>query len=153
MVATSILSKPSFLTRLFSGGVAASPLELWLLEEFVRHLPAELAAPCRAQLAAVTLVQRDPEWIETRFYRKVAGRVDWSGVALLPIDSDDAKILGLTIRPSPKDKALHAVLRSVQRHLFMMTFDTSIRAYASLDSATVQDVRHSWRGHLTAGGV
>ena len=150
---TGILPKPSIFSRLFSGGVAASPFELWLLEEFVRHLPAELAAPCRAQLAAVTLVQRDPEWLETRFYRKVAGRVDWTGVPPLPIDSDDAKIVGLTITPSPNDVLLHAVLRSVQRHVFMMTFDVSIRPYASLGSATVQDVRHSWRGHLTTGGA
>jgi hypothetical protein len=153
MVTTGILPKPSIFTRLFNGGVAASPFELWLLEEFVRHLPPELAVPCRAQLAAVTLVQRDPEWLETRFYRKVAGHVDWTGVPPLPIDSDDAKLLGLTITPSPKDKSIHAVLRSVQRHVFMMTFDTSIRAYAGLGSATVQDVRHSWRGHLASGSA
>ena len=150
---TEILPKSNILTRFFSGGVAASQFELWLLEEFVRHLPVALAAPSRAQLAAVTLVQRHPEWIETRFYRKVAGRVDWTGIPLLPIDSYEAKIIGLTIKPSPHDKAIHAVLHSLGRHLFLMTFDTSIRRYASLGSATVQDVRHSWRGHLITGGA
>jgi len=83
----SLLPQPRLWYRIWKSAVNLSPLEEFLLLEFVQRMPVNFQPILRSQLASYNLVQRDPDWLELRFYRFVRGRVDRSPLPLLSIKS------------------------------------------------------------------
>ena len=105
------------------------PLEEFLLLEFVKRMPVNFQPILLNQLAGYNLVQRDPDWIELRFYRIVQGRVDRNSLPLLQIRVGEVKLLSITAQIPDVDDRLYASFWAVDRRFFMVNFGSSIKPY------------------------
>lgn len=119
--------------------------------EFVERIPVNFQPILRNQLAGYNLVQRDPDWLELRYYRIVKGRVDRSPLPLLPIQVGEVKLLSITAKIPDVDDPLHASFWAVDRRFFMVNFGSSIKPYKGLPSASVKKTRQSWRSNVERG--
>jgi hypothetical protein len=92
-----------------------SPLEEKLLEAVRRALAPSARAIFDAQVAAITKVQRHPEWTEIAFYRMRGGKVDWKGVPLFP-RSEELPLA--EVRFKAGGRAFKARLTAIDGHIF-----------------------------------
>ena len=150
---TIALPSSSLRHRLFRGGVTLSPLEAAALEALAEHLPTSLAPCLTVQFGAINLIQRDPDWLETRFYRLEGGRLSSGHLPRLPVTPGEVKLLSLVIRQATADKPLHTNFWAVDGVFFMMNFGRSAKPLASLRAPLISDVEHSWRSNLHSGGA
>jgi len=144
----SLLPQPSLWHRVWKGAVILCPLEEFLLLEFVERMPVNFQPILLNQLAGYNLVQRDPDWIELRFYRIVQGRVDRNSSPLLQIRVGEVKLLSITAQIPDVDDRLYASFWAVDRRFFMVNFGSSIKPYKGIPSASVEKTRHSWRSNV-----
>ena len=150
---TDLLPQPSLWHRVWRGAVTLCALEKSLLLEFVDRMPANFRPILRSQLAGFNLVQRDPDWIELRFYRIVRGRVDRSPLPLLPVRDGEVKLLSIAAQVVDADGPLHAAFWAVDRRFVMANFGCSIRPYRDLPLASVEKTRQSWRSNVERGAT
>lgn len=144
----SLLPLPSLWYRVWKGAVIPCPLEEFLLSEFVERMPVNFQPILRSQLASYNLVQRDPDYIELRFYRIVRGRVDRSSLPVLQIRAGEVKLLSITAEIPDVEDPLHASFWAVDRRFFMVNFGCSIKPYKDLPSASIEKARQSWRSNV-----
>lgn len=144
----SLLPQPSLWYRVWKGAVIPCPLEEFLLSEFVERMPVNFQPILRSQLASYNLVQRDPDYIELRFYRIVRGRVDRGSLPILQIRGGEVKLLSITAEIPDAEDPLHASFWAVDRRFFMVNFGCSIKPYKDLPSASIEKARQSWRSNV-----
>jgi len=144
----SLLPQPSLWYRVWKGAVIPCPLEEFLLSEFVERMPVNFQPILRSQLASYNLVQRDPDYIELRFYRIVRGRVDRGSLPILQIRAGEVKLLSITAEIPDVEDPLHASFWAVDRRFFMVNFGCSIKPYKDLPSASIEKARQSWRSNV-----
>ena len=150
---TIALPSSSLRHRLFRGGVTLSPLEAAALEALVEHLPPSFVPSLTGQFGAINLIQRDPDWLETRFYRLEGGRPSSEQLPRLPVTPGEVKLLSLVIRQSTADKPLHTNFWAVDGVFFVINFGMSAKPLASLRAPLVSDVEHSWRSNVRSDGA
>lgn len=144
----NLVPHPSLWHRLWKGAVILCPFEEFLLREFVERMPANFQPILRSQLAGCNLVQRDPDWLELRFYRIAQGLVDRSPLPLLPIRGGEVKLLSITAKLPEVDDPVHATFWAVDRRFFMVNFGCSIGAYRKFGVASIEKIRQSWRSNV-----
>jgi hypothetical protein len=105
-----------------------SPLEERLISAVRDVLPAQAQTVFDAQVAAITLVQRHPN--EICFYRRLAGKVDWSGVPSFP---NNGEFRLAEARFSAKRRSYKAALTCINGHVFDFTILPSPKAIAFTD--------------------
>jgi hypothetical protein len=147
----SLLPPPSLWYRVWKGAVALCSLEEFLLLDFVEKLPINFQPIIRNQLASYNLVQRDPDWLELRFYRIAQGRVDRSPLPSLPIRVGEVKLLSITARIPDVNDPIHASFWAVDRKFFMVNFGCSIKPYKELLAVSIEKTRQSWRSNVEQG--
>jgi len=106
-MAMPILQKISLLWRRFS------PLEEQLIAAVRKVLSPPAQTIFDAQVAAITLVQRHPN--EICFYRRRAGKIDWSGVPSFP-RTDEFQLA--TMRFTAQGRSYQAKLTCLKGHMF-----------------------------------
>lgn len=148
---TNLLPPTSLWHRVWKGGVELCALEEFLLTEFVEKMPINFQQIIRNQLAGYNLVQRDPDWMELRFYRIAQGRADRSPLPLLPIRVGEVKLFSITARVPDGNDPIHANFWAVDRRFFMVNFGSSIKPYKELPSASIEKTRQSWRSNVEGG--
>lgn len=146
-----LLPQPSLWCRVWKGAVIPCPLEEFLLCEFVERMPVNFQPILRNQLASYNLVQRDPDYIELRFYRIVRGRVDRSSLPVLQSRAGEVKLLSIAAKIPDVDGPLHASFWAVDRRFFMVNFGCSIKPYKDLPSASIEKTEQSWRSNVERG--
>ena len=144
----SLLPQPSLWYRIWKSAVNLSPLEEFLLLEFVQRMPVNFQPILRSQLASYNLVQRDPDWLELRFYRFVRGRVDRSPLPLLSIKIGEVKLFSIAAQIPDVNNPLHASFWAVDRRFFMVNFESSIKPYKELRSVSIEKIQQSWRSNV-----
>jgi hypothetical protein len=144
----SLLPQPSLWYRVWKGAVIPCPLEEFLLSEFVERMPVNFQPILRSQLSSYNLVQRDPDYMELRFYRIVRGRVDRGSLPILQIRAGEVKLLSITAEIPDVEDPLHASFWAVDRRFFMVNFGCSIKPYKDLPSASIEKARQSWRSNV-----
>jgi hypothetical protein len=123
---------PSLLWRRFS------PLEEQLFAAVRGALRPSALVTFDAQVAAITRVQRHPDWTEIAFYRMRRGKVDWSGVPLFPREEE----LPLAeVRFQAGGRAFKARLTAIGGHIFDFAVTPSPRAVAFARWDRAPDVR------------
>ncbi len=105
-----------------------SPLEERLIAAVREVLPSQAQAIFDAQIAGITLVQRHPN--EICFYRRVSGKVDWSGVPTFP---HTGGFRLAEVRFSVAGWRFKATLPSIGGHAFDFTVTPSPKAIAFAD--------------------
>jgi hypothetical protein len=146
-----LIPQPSLWRRVWKGAVIPCPLEEYLLYEFVERMPVNFQPILRSQLASYNLAQRDPDYIELRFYRIIRGRVDRRSMPLLPIRAGEVKLFSVTAQIPDVDDPLNASFWAVDRRFFMVNFGCSIKPYKDLSSASIEKTRQSWRSNVERG--
>ena len=144
----SLLPQPSLWYRVWKGAVIPCPLEEFLLSEFVERMPVNFQPILRSQLSSYNLVQRDPDYMELRFYCIVRGRVDRGSLPILQIRAGEVKLLSITAEIPDVEDPLHASFWAVDRRFFMVNFGCSIKPYKDLPSASIEKARQSWRSNV-----
>lgn len=105
-----------------------SPLEERLIAAVRNVLPPQAQTIFDAQVAAITLVQRLQN--EISFYRKRAGKVDWSGVPSFPRTGEFRLAEG---RFDAKGRSYKAELTCIKGHIFDFTVLPSPKVIAFTD--------------------
>ena len=105
-----------------------SPLEERLIAAVREVLPHQAQVVFDAQIAGITLVQRHPN--EICFYRRVSGKVDWSGVPTFPRTGEFRLA---EVRFSVAGRSYKATLTSIGGHAFDFTITPSPKAIAFTD--------------------
>jgi len=105
-----------------------SPLEDRLIAAVREVLPSQAQTIFDAQVAEITLVQRHPN--EICFYRRVAGKVDWSGVPTFPRTGEFRLA---EVRFIVAGRCYQATLTSIGGHVFDFTITPSPKAVAFTD--------------------
>ena len=105
-----------------------SPLEERLIAAVREVLSPQAQAIFDAQVAAITVVQRHPN--EICFYRRVSGKVDWSGVPTFP---HTGEFRLAEVRFSVGGRRFKATLTSIGGHAFDFTVTPSPKAIAFAD--------------------
>jgi hypothetical protein len=110
-----------------------SPLEERLIAAVREVLPTPARAILDAQVAGVTLVRRNAN--EICFYRKVSGKVDWSGVPAFP---NTGEFRLAEVRFSVAGRRFKATLTSIGGHAFdfAVTPNPEAIAFADWDGAS-----------------
>lgn len=139
--------------RLLRGGVSLTPFDKFLLESLARHVPSYMASAIRHQWGGFNLVQRDPEWLELRFYRLVRGRVDRSELPRLPVRDGEVKLLSLALRPLGIAELLHVNFWAVDRRFFNLNANRSLRPFRDQTEMPVETVEHCYRSNLVRSGA
>ena len=134
--------------RLLRGGVSLTPFDVFLLGSLVRHVPGEMATAIRQQWRGLNLIQRDPEWLELRFYRLVRGRVDRSELPRLPVRDGEVKLLSIALRPTGVADLLHVNFWAVDRRFFNLNANRSLRPFRNHTEMPIETVEHSYRSNL-----
>jgi hypothetical protein len=125
--------------------VSLTTFEGSVLVRFLEHLPGHLRDIVQQQLAACTLIQRDPESLELRFYPMRGATPDWSRLPRLPIEPGEVKLLSLAVQPGSRPDPVRADFWAVDRRFFMIEFESNIASYAGLGGLIVKQVTESWR--------
>lgn len=115
----TITQRISLLWRRFS------PLEEQLITAVRKVLPSQAQAIFDAQIAGITLVQRYSNII--CFYRKVSGKVDWSGIPTFP-HTGEFRLAEVRFRAG--DSRFKATLTSISGHIFEFAVTPNPRAIA-----------------------
>ena len=139
--------------RLLRGGVSLTPFDEFLLESLVRHVPSDMASAIRHQWRGLNLVQRDPEWLELRFYRVVRGRVDRSELPRLPVREGEVKLLSIALRPLGVADLVHVNFWAVDRRFFNLNANRSLRPFRDHTEMPVETVEHCYRSNLVRSGA
>ena len=147
------LPTTSLWMRLLRGGVSLTPFDEFLLRSLVRHVPSEIASTIRHQWRGLNLIQRDPEWLELRFYRLVRGRVDRSELPRLPVRDGEVKLLSIALCPPEEVDRLHVNFWAVDRQFFNLNANRSIRAFRDHSDMAVETVEHCYRSNLVRSGA
>ena len=147
---TDLIARAGWLTRLWKGGLIVSPLEAGLVHRFVDEMPLEFRSPLEAQIRSANLIQRDPDWIELRFYTMVDGSVNRSSLPPLPVHQGEVKLLSIAYHVGDGETR-HATFWSVDRQFVMVNFDRSIEVVRHHRDFEVVRVRQSWRSNLEPG--
>jgi hypothetical protein len=105
-----------------------SPLEERLIAAVRNVLPPQAQTIFDGQVAAITLVQRNGN--EICFYRKVSGKVDWSGVPAFP---NTGEFRLAEVRFSANGRKYKATLTSIRGHSFDFVILPSPKAIAFTD--------------------
>ncbi|MBK7997526.1 MAG: hypothetical protein IPK15_02025 [Verrucomicrobia bacterium] len=105
-----------------------SPLEERLIAAVREVLPSQAQVIFDAQIAGITLVQRHPN--EICFYRRVSGKVDWSGVPTFP---HTGEFRLAEVRFGVGGQRFKATLTSIGGHVFDFTITPSPKAIAFAD--------------------
>lgn len=139
--------------RVLRGGVSLTPFDEFLLESLVRHVPGDMATAIRRQWRGLNLIQRDPEWLELRFYRLVGGRVDRSELPRLPVRDGEVKLLSIALRPPGLADLLHVNFWAVDRRFFNLNANRSLRPFRDHAEMPVETVEHCYRSNLVRSGA
>ena len=124
------LERLSLLWRRFS------PLEERLLEAARHALAPSARAIFDAQVAAITKVQRHPEWTEIAFYRIRRGKVTWDDVPLFP-RREELPLLEVRFRAA--GRPYKARVTAIDGHIFDFAITPSPKGVAFAE----------WEGHPT----
>lgn len=104
------------------------PLEERLVAAVREALPSQAQTVFDAQIAGITLVQRHPN--EICFYRRVSGKVDWSGVPTFPRTGEFRLA---EVRFAVAGRRYKATLRCIGGHAFDFTITPSPKAVTFTD--------------------
>jgi hypothetical protein len=115
-----------------------SPLEEQLLDAARHALAPSARRIFDAQVAAITRVQRHPDWTEIAFYRMRGGKVDWTDVPLFA-RREELPLVELRFRVGAR--AFKARLTAIGGHIFDFGVTPSPREVAFARWNTDGDAR------------
>ena len=139
------------ISRLLWGGVCLSRVESGLLQRMVDELPGKLRAVVEAQFETYNLVQREADGRALNFYRRRWGRADVSNVPLLAMRGMDAPLIRVSFTIDENGPEHRAVLTTMNRWAFCLTFDADMRALCGSPDFSVMHVTRSWRSNFEPG--
>ena len=147
------LPTTSLWMRLLRGGVSLTQFDRFLLQSLLQHVTDEMATAMQHQWRGCSLIQRDPEWQELRFYRLVRGRVDRSELPSLPVRDGEVKLLSLALRPTDSADLLHVNFWAVDRRFFSLNANQSLRPFRGHTGMSLEAVEHCYRSNLVRSGT